>query len=85
MTRIIKQHIRQVSRRLIKPRGLTVKSPRLAGSPGPAAGRVFEPGSVEPVHAMDHVFCAEVVADEVLVAAEEEDGHVGEEGGEEVD
>ena len=34
---------------------------------------------------MDHVFCAEMVADEVLVAAEEEDGHVGEEVGEEVD
>jgi hypothetical protein len=34
---------------------------------------------------MDHVFCAEMVAYEVLVAAEEEDGHVGEEVREEVD
>jgi len=76
MTRIIKQHIRQVPRTLIKPRRLPIKRPRLARRPFAAVGRRLEARAVEPVQVVDHFFGAEVVADEVLVAAEEEDAQV---------
>jgi hypothetical protein len=76
MTRIIKQHVRQIPRRLVKPRGLPVVHPFLAGGPRTRTGGVFKTGAVLPGHTVDEFFGAEVVADEVFVAGEEEDWEV---------
>lgn len=68
---IVEEHVSQVSSVLVDTSGLAFERPVVAR--GPNTGTCLEAGAAFPLHVVDEGFRADVVADKILVTAEEED------------
>jgi len=71
MAGIIEQDVSQIPRVLVNTRWLAFERPVVTW--GPDTGTCFEASTAFPFHVVNKCFRADVVADEVFVAAEEED------------
>jgi len=83
MTAVVEEDVGQVSGLLVDASWFSLKSPLASGSPDTIA--YLEAATTVPFHVVDQLFRTDVVADQVLVAGEKDDGDLGEEVGEELD
>lgn len=71
MAGVVEEDVSQVSSVLVDTSGLAFERPVVAR--GPNTGACLEAGAAFPLHVVDEGFCTDMVADEVLVTAEQED------------
>ena len=71
MTGVVEEHVGEVTGGLVDASGLAFEGPVMAR--GPDAGGGFEAAATLPIHVVDQSLCSDMVADEVFVAAEEQD------------
>lgn len=81
--RVVEEHVRQVARLLPEARVLALEGP--VAPRGPVAGRQLEALAAVPLHVADEGLCAQVVADQVLGAREQEHVDLLENVGQQVD
>ena len=72
---VVEEHVGEVPGVLVDASRLVFEGPVMAGRPH--ARRGLESGPAVPLHIVDQLFRADVVADEILIATEEKDGDAG--------